>query len=44
MWLSEDGQTTKSELSDGRKVKFLLSVVEFGYDLFRTDDHMGNVG
>jgi hypothetical protein len=31
-WASNDGQIIKSGLSDGRRAKFLPSVVGFAYD------------
>jgi hypothetical protein len=32
-WASNDGQITKSKLSDGRRAKFLPSATGFDYDL-----------
>ena len=39
-----DDQIIKSGLSDGRRTKFLPSVVGVVYDLFRYECHLGNVG
>ncbi len=41
---SNDGQITKSELSDGRRTKLLLSVAESPYDWLQFEDYLGNVG
>jgi hypothetical protein len=41
---SNDGQITKSELSDGRRAKLLPSVAESLYDLLQFEDYLGNVG
>jgi len=41
---SNDGQIIKSGLSDGRRAKFLPSVVGFAYDWLRIEGHLGNVG
>jgi hypothetical protein len=43
-WASNDGQIIKSGLSDGRRAKFLPSVVGFAYDWLRYECHLGNVG
>jgi hypothetical protein len=43
-WASNDGQIIKSGLSDGRRAKFLPSVVGFAYDWLRIEGHLGNVG
>jgi len=39
-----DGQIIKSGLPNGRKGKFLPSVVGVVYDLLRYECHLGNVG
>ena len=39
-----DGQIIKSGLSDGRRAKFLPSVVGLAYDWLRIEGHLGNVG
>ncbi len=41
---SNDGQITKSELSDGRRAKLLPSVAESPYDWLQFEDYLGNVG
>ena len=41
---SNDGQITKSELSDGRRAKLLPSVAESPYDWLQLEDYLGNVG
>ena len=41
---SNEGQITKSKLSDGRRAKFLPSTTEFDYDWVRFEDYLGNVG
>ena len=43
-WGSNDGQITKSELSNGRRAKLLPSVAEFSYDWLQFEDYLGNVG
>ena len=43
-WASNDGQIIKSRLSDGRRAKFLPSVVVFVYGRLRIEGHLGNVG
>ena len=43
-WASNDGQIIKSGLSDGRRAKFLPSVVGVVYDWLRYECHLGNVG
>ena len=43
-WASNDGQIIKSGLSDGRRAKFLPSVVGFAYDLLRYECYLGNIG
>ena len=40
---SNDGQIIKSELLDGRRVKFLPSVAECAYCWLRIDGYLGNV-
>ena len=42
-WASNDGQIIKSGLSDGRRAKFIPSVVEVVYDWLRIGGHLGNV-
>ena len=44
MWPSEHGQITKSELSYGRRAKFLPSVAGFACDWLRFEGYLGNVG
>ena len=41
---SNNGQIIKSGLSDGRRAKFLPSVVGVVYDWLRYEYHLGNVG
>ena len=41
---SNDGQITKSELSDGRRAKLLPSVAESPYDWLQFEDYLGNGG
>ena len=41
---SNNGQIIKSGLSDGRRAKFLPSVVGVVYDWLRYECHLGNVG
>ena len=43
-WASNDGQIIKSGMSDGRRVKFLWSVVGVDYDWLRYECHLWNVG
>ena len=43
-WASNDGQITKSKLSDGCRAEFLPSVTGFDYDWLRFEDYLGNVG
>ncbi len=43
-WASNDGQITKSKLSDGRRAKFLPSATGFYYDWLRFKRYLGNVG
>ena len=42
-WGSNNGQIIKSGLSDGRRAKFLPSVVGVVYDWLRIGGHLGNV-
>lgn len=42
-WASNNGQIIKSGLSDGRRTKFLPSVVVLAYDWLRYECHLGNV-
>ena len=42
-WPFKHGQITKSGLSNGRGVKFLLSVAVFAYDWLRTEGYLGKV-
>ncbi len=43
-WATNDGQITKSKLSDGRRAEFLPSATEFDYDRLRSKRYLGNVG
>ena len=43
-WTSKDGQIIKSRLSEGRRAKFLPSVVWFAYDCHGIESYLGNVG
>ena len=43
-WTSKDGQIIKSGLSEGRRAKFLPSVVWFAYDCHGIESYLGNVG
>ena len=43
-WASNDGQNTKSKLSDGRRAKFLPSATGFDYDWLQFKRYLGNVG
>ena len=43
-WASNVGQITKSEQSDGRRAKFLPSVVGLTYDWLRFECYLGNFG
>lgn len=43
-WASNDGQITKSKLSDGRRAKFLPLATGFDYDWLRFKGYLGNVG
>jgi hypothetical protein len=43
-WASNDGQITKSKLSDGRRAKFIPSATGFDYDWLRFKRYLGNVG
>ena len=42
-WASNDGQITKSGLSDGRRAKFFPSVAALIYNPLRTEGYLGNV-
>jgi len=43
-WASNDGQITKSKLSDGCRTEFLPSVTGFDYDWLRFKRYLGNIG
>ncbi len=43
-WVSNNGQITKSGLSDGCRTEFLPSVTGFDYDWLRFKRYLGNVG
>jgi len=43
-WVSNNGKIIESGLSDGRRAKFLPSVVGVVYDWLRIGGHLGNVG
>ena len=44
VWPPKHGEIIKSEMSNGRRTKLLLSVVEFTYDWLRFEGYLGNVG
>jgi hypothetical protein len=44
VWPSKHGEIIKSELSNGRREKIFLSVVEFTHDWLRFEGYLGNVG
>jgi len=43
-WVSNGGQITKSELSDGRRAKFLPSITELTYNWSNVKGYLGNDG
>jgi len=43
-WTSNNGQITKSKLSDGCRTEFLPSVTGFDYDWLRFKRYLGNIG
>jgi len=43
-WASNGGQITKSELSNGRRAKFLPSIVELTYNWPNVKGFLGNNG